>query len=207
MSGKSRVTRLSKRPGRSNAGSSTSGRLVAAITITPKFGSKPSISTKIWLSVCSRSSWPPPKPAPRRRPTASISSINTMAGASFFALPNKSRTREAPTPTNISTNSEPDILKNGTLASPATALASNVLPVPGVPTNKTPFGIFAPMAVNFFGSLRKSTTSTNSCFASLAPATSTKVFLFLSSGLVWRGLLCPKPIALLFIPCTPRVMK
>ena len=29
------------------------------------FGSKPSISTSIWLSVCSRSSFPPPMPAPR----------------------------------------------------------------------------------------------------------------------------------------------
>ena len=34
-------------------------------------------------------------------------------------------------PTNISTNSEPDMEKKGTLASPATALASMVLPVPG----------------------------------------------------------------------------
>jgi hypothetical protein len=42
-----------------------------------------------------------------------------------------SRTREAPTPTNISTKSEPEIEKNGTLASPAMALASSVLPVPG----------------------------------------------------------------------------
>ncbi len=32
------------------------------------------ISTNSWLSVCSRSSCPPPIPAPRWRPTASISS-------------------------------------------------------------------------------------------------------------------------------------
>ena len=50
----------------------------------------------------------------------------------------------APTPTNISTKSEPDIVKNGTSASPATALASNVFPVPGGPTSKTPFGILPP---------------------------------------------------------------
>ena len=43
-------------PGRSSAGSSTSGRLVAAIRITPSLDSKPSISTSNWLSVCSRSS-------------------------------------------------------------------------------------------------------------------------------------------------------
>ena len=51
-----------------------------------------------------------------------------------------SRTRAAPTPTYISTKSEPDRLKNGTPASPATALASSVLPVPGGPTSSTPRG-------------------------------------------------------------------
>ncbi len=40
----------------------------------------------------------------------------------------RSRTREAPTPTNISTNSDPEMEKNGTPASPAIALASSVLP-------------------------------------------------------------------------------
>ena len=39
---------------------------------------------------------------------------------------------DAPTPTNISTKSEPEMEKNGTLASPAMALASSVLPVPGL---------------------------------------------------------------------------
>jgi hypothetical protein len=47
----------------------------------------------------------------------------------------------APTPTNISTKSEPEIEKNGTLASPAMALASRVLPVPGLPTISTPLGM------------------------------------------------------------------
>ena len=56
-----------------------------------------------------------------------------IAGAAFFAWSNRSRTRDAPTPTNISTKSEPLIEKNGTPASPATALASSVLPVPGGP--------------------------------------------------------------------------
>ncbi len=45
----------------------------------------------------------------------------------------RSRTREAPTPTYSSMNSEPEIEKKGALASPATALASRVLPVPGGP--------------------------------------------------------------------------
>ena len=103
----------SNRPGRSSAGSSTSGRLVAAIRMTPSFDSKPSISTSSWLSVCSRSSCPPPRPAPRCRPTASISSMKMMQGACALPCSKRSRTRLAPTPTNISTKSEPDIEKNG----------------------------------------------------------------------------------------------
>ena len=34
--------------------------------------------------------------------------------------------------------------KNGTFASPATARASSVLPVPGGPTNSTPLGMRPP---------------------------------------------------------------
>ncbi len=41
-------------------------------------------------------------------------------------------------------NSEPLIEKNGTPASPATALASSVLPVPGGPISSTPLGTRAP---------------------------------------------------------------
>ncbi len=53
-------------------------------------------------------------------------------------LPNRFLTLAAPTPTNISSNSAPEQKKNGTPASPATAFASNVLPVPGAPTNNIP---------------------------------------------------------------------
>ena len=58
-SGLSTSTWRSKRPGRSSAGSSTSGRLVAPMMMTPLRESKPSISASSWLSVCSRSSWLP----------------------------------------------------------------------------------------------------------------------------------------------------
>ena len=64
------------------------------------------------------------------------------------------------------------MLKKGTLASPAIALANNVLPVPGGPTISTPRGIVAPKRLNFAGSFKKSTISTTSCFASSQPATS-----------------------------------
>lgn len=66
------------------------------------------------------------------------------AGCMLFACSNISLTLEAPTPTNISTKSEPEMLKNGTFASPAMARASNVLPVPGLPHIKTPRGIRPP---------------------------------------------------------------
>ena len=98
-----------------------------------------------------------------------------MQGAFSLAFLNKSRTRDAPTPTNISTNSEPDTEKKGTPASPAIALASKVLPVPGGPINKTPLGIFAPTAVKRSGFFKKVTTSCNSSLASSMPATSSNI--------------------------------
>ena len=67
-----------------------------------------------------------------------------MQGALFLPCSNISLTREAPTPTNISTKSDPEIVKKGTAASPATAFARRVLPVPGGPTKSTPFGILPP---------------------------------------------------------------
>ena len=190
---------LSKRPGRISAGSRMSARLVAAITITPSFDSKPSIWTSIWLSVCSRSSLPPPSPAPLCLPTASISSMKIMQGWFFFAISNRSRTREAPTPTYISTKSEPETEKNGTPASPATALANSVLPVPGGPTKSTPLGILAPKSANFLGCFKNSTTSASSSFSSSAPATSVKRTLILVET---RALVLAKDIAL---PAPPAV--
>ena len=153
-SGSSTGTRRSKRPGRVSAGSSASGRLVAARMITPLLPSKPSISVSSWFRVCSRSSLPPMLPLLRFWPMASISSINTMQGAFSLACLNRSRTLLAPIPTNISTNSEPEMEKKGTLASPATALASMVLPVPGGPTSSTPLGMDAPTSVYFCGLCR-----------------------------------------------------
>ena len=81
--------------------------------------------------------------------TELVSEHQMMQGATLAASLNRSRTRLAPTPTNISTKSEPEMEKKGTLASPATALASKVLPVPGEPTSRAPLGSLAPMAVYF----------------------------------------------------------
>ncbi len=180
ISGRSITTCRSKRPGRSNAGSRTSGRLVDAIRMTPACVSNPSISTRSAFRVCSRSSCPPPIPAKRWRPTASISSTKMMAPlppvfAAFLACSKRSRTRAAPTPTNISTKSDPLIEKKGTPASPATALARSVFPVPGGPIKRTPFGIFPPRRVKRCGSFRNSIISCNSSLASSTPATSLNV--------------------------------
>ena len=79
--------------------------------------------------------------------------------AIFLAWSNMSRTRLAPTPTNISTKSEPEMVKKGTPASPAMARASRVLPVPGEPTSSAPLGILPPSRANLPGSFRYSTIS------------------------------------------------
>ena len=109
--------------------------------------SKPSISDSSWFSVCSRSSLDDRAGPPRRWPMASISSTKMIAGARLRASENRSLTRAAPTPTNSSTKLDPLTEKNGTPASPATARASRVLPVPGGPTISTPRGAMAPALV------------------------------------------------------------
>ena len=140
---------------------------------------KPSISTSNWLSVFSLSSLLIIIFFPRARPMASISSMKIIHGAFSLACLNRSRTRLAPTPTNISTKSLPLRLKKGTCASPATAFANKVLPVPGGPTSNAPFGILPPRLVYFLGFFKKSTISITSTFASSSPATSLKLMFTL----------------------------
>ena len=90
--------------------------------------------------------------------------------------------------------------KKGTPASPATALASSVLPVPGGPTSSRPLGILAPTLVYFWGLRRKSTTSSSSSFSSSSPATLLKFTLL--SRLI-RARLLPKFIILALAPPPP----
>merc|ERR1711965_275572 len=139
-------------------------------------------------------------------PTASISSIKIIHGECFLPCSNISLTLDAPTPTNISTKSDPEIVKIGTPASPAIALANKVLPVPGGPTNKQPLGIFPPNLLNFFGSFKNSTTSSTSSFASSTPATSLKVTFPLSSFII-LALDFPNPIAPPLPPCICLIKK
>ena len=70
--------------------------------------------------------------------------MKMIEGACLRASSNRLRTRDAPTPTNISTKLDPLSAKNGTPASPATALAISVFPVPGGPTMSMPLGPTAP---------------------------------------------------------------
>jgi hypothetical protein len=105
-----------------------------------------------------------------------------MHGEFFLAVSNKSLTLEAPTPTNISMNSAAEIEINGTPASPATAFARSVLPVPGGPIKRAPLGIFAPIYVYLSGAFKKSTISTNSYFASSTPATSSNLTPVIASN-------------------------
>mmetsp|Transcript_5202 Transcript_5202/g.8040 ORF Transcript_5202/g.8040 Transcript_5202/m.8040 type:complete len:233 (-) Transcript_5202:850-1548(-) len=185
MLGRVTSTCLSNLPGRMRALSRMSDLLVAARIMTSSLVENPSISTSSWLRVLSLSSLPPNLPC-LFLATASISSMKMIEGDFSLAFLKRSRTREAPTPTNISTKSEPEIEKKGTLASPATALASMVLPVPGGPTRSAPLGILAPSFLYFSGFLRKSTNSMTSVLACSMPATCLKrTLIFLSVPNSW----------------------
>ena len=78
--------------------------LVAAMTMMPSFCSKPSISVSSWLSVLRDCA---PSGCLRAVPTASISSMKMMHGIFALGALKSCRTRLEPTPTNISSNSEP----------------------------------------------------------------------------------------------------
>ena len=119
--------------------------------------------------------------------------MNRMQGLFSLAVLNMSRTRLAPTPTNIWMNSDPEIEKNGTPASPATARASKVLPVPGGPLSRTPLGIRPPSLWNFSGLLRNSTISWSSALAFSRPATSSNVVRCLDLSCRLAGLLTKLP--------------
>ena len=128
----------------------------------------------------------------------SISSMKMIALPSFFACAKRSRTRLAPTPTNISIKSEPVTERNPTPASPATARAKRVLPVPGGPTSKMPFGTRAPISLNRSGFFKKSTTSLISSLTPSYPAMSEKVVEGLSA---WYALALLLPTDIMLPAC------
>ena len=77
--------------------------------------------------------------------------MKITAGRLARASANRRRMRAAPSPANISTNAAADCEKNSAPDSFATALASSVLPVPGGPWSRMPFGTVAPSAWNRSG--------------------------------------------------------
>ena len=114
--------------------------------------------------------------------------MKTIDGAFLRASSNSVRMRAAPSPANISTNDDALCAKNRAPVSCATAFAASVLPVPGGPWNRTPFGTRAPSASNRCGSRRKSTISCSSSFASSSPATSSQVTDDSEPGVISVGL-------------------
>eukprot|EP01033_Poteriospumella_lacustris_P007080 gene7080-gene7788 len=132
------------RPGRNNALSKMSIRLVAMMTLMFCVASKP--------SNCANSSnivrWTSLSP-----PIESISSMKMMVGAASRAITNNSRTMRDPSPIYFWTNSDPDTRMNVQSVWWATARANNVLPVPGGPYNNTPFGCATPKASKSSGCL------------------------------------------------------
>ena len=96
--------------------------------------------------------------------------------------------------------------KNGTLASPATARAKSVLPVPGGPMSRTPLGIRPPSFWNFCGSFKNSIISWSSSLGSSTPATSLKVTFFCVLDESLAGLF-PNDSTLLPPPLCIRRMK
>mmetsp|Transcript_6246 Transcript_6246/g.18850 ORF Transcript_6246/g.18850 Transcript_6246/m.18850 type:complete len:232 (+) Transcript_6246:1906-2601(+) len=126
---------LSKRPGRSIAGSMMSGRLVAAMTNTCFLLSMPSSSVSSWFTTRSvdPESLPPSASPLLRGAKASSSSKKTTHGEEARALWKSLRTLRSDSPTNLLRSSGPFTEMKFALLSLATAFASRVFPQPGGP--------------------------------------------------------------------------
>ena len=74
-----------------------------------------------------------------------LSLVNILASTFFGAISGSSMADTA----SVGSVLIPEMEKKGTLDSPATALASMVLPVPGGPTSRMPLGMEAPASVYF----------------------------------------------------------
>mmetsp|Transcript_11080 Transcript_11080/g.25541 ORF Transcript_11080/g.25541 Transcript_11080/m.25541 type:complete len:231 (+) Transcript_11080:600-1292(+) len=137
-------TLRSKRPGRISAGSRTSGRFVAQIILTLPNASNPSswLRSSMRVRWISRSADVPSENL--RPPMASISSMKMMHGWWSLANPNISRIKRALSPMYLSTIADATTFRKDASMLFATALASNVLPVPGGPYKSTPFGALMP---------------------------------------------------------------
>mgnify|MGYP003694392085 CR=1 FL=1 len=152
MSGLSTSTWRSKRPGRSSAGSSTSGAVggahdddalsrVEAVHLGQQL-----VQRLLALFVTAHR-------ALHADLAQRVELVDEHDAGRFRLRParrdrGRARRRRRRTSRRTPTRSGE---KNGTFASPATARASSVLPVPGGPTSSTPFGMRPPSVVYFFG--------------------------------------------------------
>jgi len=107
-SGLGTTTWRSKRPGRSSAGQHV-GAVGRGDQDDAFVGLEAVHLDQQLFSVCSRSSLPPPRPA--RDAADSVDFIDEDDAGAFFCLFEHVGTRDAPTPTNISTKSEPEMVK------------------------------------------------------------------------------------------------
>jgi hypothetical protein len=80
-----------------------------------------------------------------------------------------------------------EIEKNGTPASPATALASSVLPVPGGPTSSTPLGMCAPRRPYSLRMLQEIDDSCSSCLGLVDTGDVGEITPVSVSRRPWRG--------------------
>src|SRR6059058_3309154 len=160
---------LSNLPGRRMAGSIMSGRLLAPITTTLTRDSMPSISVSNWL--ITRSDAPlSPRSDPLLGATESSSSKKTMDGAALRPFLKTSRIPFSDSPTHLLKSSGPLMEMKLASLSVATALASMVLPHPGGPKSRIPFGGLIPTLVKASGFfIGHSTASWSSCFTSQSP--------------------------------------
>mmetsp|Transcript_12085 Transcript_12085/g.40416 ORF Transcript_12085/g.40416 Transcript_12085/m.40416 type:complete len:260 (-) Transcript_12085:488-1267(-) len=184
-SGRPNSTLRSMRPGRSSAGSSVSGRLVAIKILTLPRASKPSS----WLTISSIVRWTslsPPAPSSNRvPPIASTSSRKTMHAFFERAIWKSSRTMRAPSPTYFCTSSEPITRMKHASVLLATARAASVFPVPGGPKSRMPFGGSMPSWTNRSGcSIGSSSTSRSFWISSLLPPMSLYVMSGFSSTVI-----------------------
>ena len=146
---------LSSRPDLIKAGSSTSGLLVAQITLISSLGEnlhKDILYPSRWLSNSNMVLWTSLSPdlslSNLLVPIASISSMKMIVGAFSLAMAKASLTILGPSPMYIWTKFEPANFKNVALVWPAQALAIMVLPVPGGPNIRHPLGGRIPIFLN-----------------------------------------------------------
>ena len=136
-------------PGLTSASSSACALFVAAITIMPSELLKPSISFKRAVIIVFISLPAAELSLLREEPTPSISSMKITQGLFAFALLKSLRTFDEPAPTRELLNSLAFTAIKLTPVSPAKARAIRVLPLPGGPSRRIPFGSLAPLSLYF----------------------------------------------------------